>query len=149
MKGKKNPFPVLFVQLETELLVLSDVREAPLFCPSPRQCGPTSVVHKTGPGNSANFEARHCFWNVLGATDRMMFIHQQGWGLQNPELRTPTGKEWRREVWMSTRPELEAREDRGEMWTGEFSSWKILEKHRRTLQLRPCEGLCYTCSFLY
>ena len=44
-----------------QLLVLGDVREAPLFCPSPRQCGPTRVVHKTGPGNSANFEAEHCF----------------------------------------------------------------------------------------
>lgn len=61
---RKNPFPVLFVQLETELLVLDDVRDAPLCRPSPRQCGPTNVVNKTGLGNSENFEAEHCLQSV-------------------------------------------------------------------------------------
>lgn len=124
---RKNPFPVLFVQLETELLVFDDVRDAPLSHPSPRQCGPTNVVNKTGLGNSENFEAEHCLQSVWGATDTTMFIHQRGWVLQSPETRTGTSKEWRK-----TWPELEAREYTGKMWIWKFyfSSIKILRKHR-------------------
>ena len=46
MKEKKNPFPVLFVQLETELLVLGDVREAPLFAPHPDNAVPLGSFTK-------------------------------------------------------------------------------------------------------
>ena len=148
-RREKNPFPVLFVQLETELLVLGDVRAAPLSHPSPRQCGPTSIVHKTRLDNSANFEADHCLQSVWGATDRTMLIHQPGWGLQSLEMRTPTSKEWRREVGWARGQSLKPEETGGKCGLGNFfSSLKISEKYR-IFQLRPCEGLFYIFISLY
>lgn len=81
----------------------------------------------------------------------MMFIHQQGWGLQSLDMRTPTSKGCRRERCISRRPELEAREERERRWMGMFyfASVKMLEKAGRILPLRRCEGLFYIIRFFY